>query len=86
MFLIFLTFYSAEYSFFTGVVKDDGNFPKPLSAEDEKKYLALAKQGDQEAKNMLVRHNMRLVAHIVKKIYGRSRNRRFAFGRLDRAD
>lgn len=85
MFFDFLNVLFGRIFFFTGVVKDDGNFPKPLSAEDEKKYLALAKQGDQEAKNMLVRHNMRLVAHIVKK-YTRSRNRRFAFGRLDRAD
>ena len=70
MFFDFLNVLFGRIFFFTGVVKDDGNFPKPLSAEDEKKYLALAKQGDQEAKNMLVRHNMRLVAHIVKKYTG----------------
>ncbi len=70
MFFDFLNVLFGRIFFFTGVVKDDGNFPKPLSAEDEKKYLALAKQGDQEAKNMLVRHNMRLVAHIVKKYAG----------------
>ena len=56
--------------FFTGVVKDDGNFPKPLSPEDESKYLRLAREGDTEAKNILIRHNMRLVAHIVKKYTG----------------
>ena len=70
MFFDFLNVLFGRIFFFTGVVKDDGNFPKPLSAEDEKRYLALAKQGDQEAKNMLVRHNMRLVAHIVKKYTG----------------
>lgn len=55
---------------FTGAVQGKGTFPKPLSPEEEKKYLALARQGDKEAKNILVRHNMRLVAHIVKKYTG----------------
>lgn len=42
-------------------------FPKPLSAGEEKAYLEQFKAGDQEAKNMLVLRNMRLVAHVVKK-------------------
>lgn len=56
--------------FFTGMVKQKGTFPKPLSPEDEKKYLALARAGDKNAKDLLVKHNMRLVAHIVKKYSG----------------
>ena len=52
------------------MVRDGGTFPKPLSSEDEKKYLALAREGDENAKEILVRHNMRLVAHIVKKYTG----------------
>lgn len=56
--------------FFTGLIKPKGSFPKPLSAEEEKKYLALAHAGDKEAKDILVKHNMRLVAHIVKKYSG----------------
>ena len=44
-------------------------YPKPLSAADEKKYLARVAQGDKEARNILVEHNLRLVAHIVKKYY-----------------
>lgn len=55
---------------FTGVVQGKGSFPKPLPPEEEKKYLALARAGNAEAKNILVRHNMRLVAHIVKKYSG----------------
>jgi RNA polymerase sporulation-specific sigma factor len=47
--------------------KSTGSFPKPLSAEEEKKYLDLWQQGDEEARNMLIEHNLRLVAHIVKK-------------------
>ncbi len=56
--------------FFTGGISDGTSYPKPLSREDEEKYLALARQGDKYAKDMLVRHNMRLVAHIVKKYTG----------------
>ncbi len=56
--------------FFTGLVKQKGTFPKPLSPEDEKKYLTLARAGNKEAKDILVKHNMRLVAHIVKKYTG----------------
>lgn len=56
--------------FFTGTVRDGGTFPKPLSPEDESKYLALAREGDEEAKDILIKHNMRLVAHIVKKYAG----------------
>lgn len=55
---------------FTGLIKQKGTFPKPLPPEEEKKYLALARAGDEEAKNILVKHNMRLVAHIVKKYSG----------------
>ena len=45
------------------------SFPKPLSREREKKYLELWAQGDIEARNTLVEHNLRLVAHIIKKYY-----------------
>lgn len=55
---------------FTGMVRQNGTFPKPLSPDDEKKYLELARAGDKEAKEILIRHNMRLVAHIVKKYNG----------------
>ena len=42
-------------------------FPDPLSKEEEEKYIEMAKLGDQEARNKLIEHNLRLVAHIVKK-------------------
>ena len=45
------------------------SFPKPLSREEEKKYLDRWLAGDLEARNILVEHNLRLVAHIVKKYY-----------------
>ena len=46
-----------------------GSFPRPLSAEEERHYLALAAEGDLEARNVLIERNLRLVAHIMKKYY-----------------
>ena len=45
------------------------SFPKPLSREEERAYLERWLDGDLEARNKLVEHNLRLVAHIVKKYY-----------------
>lgn len=42
-------------------------FPKPLSKEEEREYLTRMRQGDREARNKLIEHNLRLVAHIAKK-------------------
>ena len=44
-----------------------GSFPKPLTETEERHYLTLAKQGDLEARNILIERNLRLVAHIMKK-------------------
>lgn len=44
-------------------------FPKPLTPKEEEIYLEKMKNGDKEAKNKLVEHNLRLVAHIIKKYY-----------------
>jgi len=49
-----------------------GSFPKPLKAEEEREYLERCAQGDLEARNILVEHNLRLVAHIVKKYYAQT--------------
>ena len=46
-----------------------GSFPRPLKAEEEREYLARYAQGDLEARNKLVEHNLRLVSHILKKYY-----------------
>lgn len=45
------------------------SFPKPLSAAEERHYLELFSKGDQEARNILIERNLRLVAHIIKKYY-----------------
>ena len=70
MFLDFLWVIIGKIVFFTGAIGGKNSFPKPLKKEDEEKYLALAKGGNKEARDILVRHNMRLVAHIVKKYTG----------------
>ena len=49
-----------------------GSFPRPLSAAEEREYLQKYAQGDPEARDALIRHNLRLVAHIVKKYYTQS--------------
>ncbi len=46
-----------------------GSFPKPLSESEEQHYLRLAREGDLEARNILIERNLRLVAHIMKKYY-----------------
>ena len=46
-----------------------GSFQKPLSEEEERRYLELAEKGDLEARNILIERNLRLVAHIMKKYY-----------------
>lgn len=49
-----------------------GSFPKPLTEEEEHVYLERAKQGDLEARNILIERNLRLVAHIMKKYYAQT--------------
>ena len=49
-----------------------GSFPKPLTAEEERHYLALSARGDLQARNILIERNLRLVAHIMKKYYAQT--------------
>ena len=49
-----------------------GSFPKPLSAAEEQEYLQRYAKGDQEARDILIERNLRLVAHIIKKYYTQS--------------
>ena len=59
-----LFFFTASYS--------NNLFPDPLSSDEEEKYLLLMKEGDSKARNILIEHNLRLVAHIVKKFEHKS--------------
>ena len=52
---------------FSSYMTEKSSFPKPLSKEKEQEYLVLSAKGDKDAKEILVKHNLRLVAHIAKK-------------------
>ena len=62
----FLTFLGSGM-FTIGYISNNNLFPETLSGEEEKKYIQLMAQGDEEAKNILIEHNLRLVAHVCKK-------------------
>ena len=70
MFFEFLSFLVGKITFFTGSVIGGSSYPKPLTEKEESEYLKRAKEGDKEAKDKLITHNMRLVAHVVKKYSG----------------
>ena len=57
---------------FSSFINNAQGFPKPLTEEEEKEYFLKYKKGDKEAKDKLINHNLRLVAHIVKKYAGTS--------------
>ena len=57
----------SNITFLTAYITGSSSFPQPLCEEEEKSYLAKFKEGDLQAKGILVERNLRLVAHIVKK-------------------
>ncbi len=57
--------------FFILHVCGQGQFPKPLSEKQERLYIERMRQGDKAARRLLIEHNLRLVAHIIKKYYGK---------------
>ncbi len=59
-------FIANNLTFFTGAYSNNV-FPDPLTSEEEERYIKLAKAGDKDARAKLIEHNLRLVAHIVKK-------------------
>ncbi len=65
---MFINFFNIikDMLFFTGSYSNNV-FPEPLTSEEESKYIDLMLKGDKEARNKLIEHNLRLVAHIVKK-------------------
>lgn len=65
----FITFLG-KVLFFSGLVNDKSSFPKPLTKQEEEAYFQKFWQGDMQAKDILIRHNLRLVAHVVKKYNG----------------
>lgn len=70
MFFESLMFIIGKLTFFTGSVLSGSSFPKPLSKEEESECIRRMKEGDALAREKLISHNMRLVAHVVKKYSG----------------
>ncbi len=53
--------------FVVGYISNNSLFPEPLSSEEEKLYIQKYEAGDEEARNILIERNLRLVAHVCKK-------------------
>lgn len=69
MYSILITLALANLLYFALHIVNSGSFPRPLSAKEEEECLIKIEEGDNEAKNKLIEHNLRLVAHIIKKYY-----------------
>ena len=72
--VLFLLFYLSNFIefcktafFILGYISNNSLFPEPLSPEEEREYLEKYMKGDEEARNILIERNLRLVAHICKK-------------------
>ena len=71
MLLSFLQSMFSHIFFLFGYIQSSNLFPEPLSKTEEEFYLRKYFDGDKEARNKLIEHNLRLVAHIAKKYEGK---------------
>ena len=62
-------YFLSRICLFTNYVNTAQGFPRPLTIEEEKRYFEKMKKGDKKAREILISHNLRLVAHIAKKYY-----------------
>lgn len=69
MFAELLNLMISNLIYFALHLSGPSSFPKPLSAQKEREYLEMARNGDMNSREKLIEHNLRLVAHIVKKYY-----------------
>ena len=60
----------SKLMFFHGYVNEFNGFPKPLKKDEEDLLVEKMQNGDQNAREKLINHNMRLVAHVCKKYNG----------------
>ena len=68
MLLTLLQFFATKF-LFLALHLEAGSFPRPLSPQEEIRTFAALRAGDPSAREKLIRHNLRLVAHIAKKYY-----------------
>lgn len=73
MYSLLISLTLAGLLYFALHVSGSSSFPKPLSAKEEQEYLKKSREGDVNARNKLIEHNLRLVAHIVKKYYSNTK-------------
>ena len=66
MYSALIIFSLCNLLYFALHITSGGSFPRPLSAKEEQECFARMKQGDTDARNRLIEHNLRLVAHIIK--------------------
>lgn len=68
MLLTLLQFFATKF-LVLALHLEAGSFPKPLSAREEIEAFAVLRAGDRSAREKIIRHNLRLVAHVAKKYY-----------------
>ena len=69
MYWVYALLLLSNMLFFALHITNGGSFPRPLSAKEERECLRRIQNGDTDARNMLIEHNLRLVAHVIKKYY-----------------
>ena len=72
MFSAILSFLSANFLYFILHISNSSSFPKPLNKKEEEQALQKMKNGDKDARALLIERNLRLVSHIVKKYYSKT--------------
>lgn len=69
MLSVWLSALAGGFLYFALHLTASGSFPRPLTVAQEREYLQKIKEGDQQARDYFIEHNLRLVAHIIKKYY-----------------
>ena len=69
MLSVWLSALAGGFLYFARHLTASGSFPRPLTAAQERECLQKIKEGDQQARDYFIEHNLRLVAHIIKKYY-----------------
>lgn len=67
--ILIFSIISKPFIILCGYMINSNSFPQPLSKEEEEKHLRLCSEGDENSRKILIEHNLRLVAHIVKKYH-----------------